>query len=334
MKTITAILCMCLFGGNGAISQETARNRGTVLSILDAQLTDETEFPSGIEQKEDEQRIEMVSMGDWSGIHQAYLSKDVRLLWQYWELSRRVAFGFGKTNDSKGRIGLPHSARESYSKDVSTYITELLTKTPGHALLLADEIDRYPLKGDVRIRNLRALSKMKTPEAIQQLARFLDDERGEPTKEQKDRYIKWAQEQSSKSDFPFVAHGQGLCYDMVGFLDFALEDDSPVLDLRKANGGFLADVIAARKRLKTWWASDASLKYRQPPAAQLAPEPVPPKIDMKEWLKAYQAKKSTAAPSSQQNAPQTTSDSPSWLLWGGGALTVVCIVWLSSQRKV
>ncbi|MBK8091355.1 MAG: hypothetical protein IPK32_05015 [Verrucomicrobiaceae bacterium] len=332
MKTITAILCMCLFGGNGAISQETARNRGTVLSILDAQLTDDTEFPSGIEQKEDEQRIVLVSKGDWSGIYQAYLSKDARLLWQYWELSRRVAFGFGKTNEAENRFGMPQPVREEYSNEVFDYVSRLLVLVPGHAKLLGDELDKHP--SYLRQANFRALERIKSPEAIQQLARFLDDTRGQLTPEEIKEVMRRTDEIRGKSDYPFIGHSQAMAFDVVPHLDLALGDDSPVIDLRKANGGFIADVTNGLKRLKAWWASDASAKYRQPAKTTVPEEPPPMKIDMKEWVKTHPPKKSAAAPSSQQNAPQTTSDSPSWLLWGGGALTVVCIVWLSSQRKV
>lgn len=308
-------------------ADEPVRHRGTKISILGFMTTQQMVFPSEIEQDEDRVKIERVGLGDWSDIHQVYAKQDLKALWQYWQWSTKISFGFSQTDGRDGKVGMPRPMREEYNKVIEAYVTRLLIQVPGHAKLLADELDKNPAY--LRQANLQALAKIKSPEAIQQIARFLDDTRGQLTPEEAERILNEARKRMDVSDYPFYGHSQALGLDVVPHLDLALGDESPLKDLRKADGGFISKVAVGHPALKAWWASPASAKYRELPKNEPPVEPPPPKIDMKQWVKEHDAR-------TENTAAKADQASTGWNGWLMGGLTVAVIVtttWLSSQRR-
>jgi hypothetical protein len=303
--------------------QSSAQDR----SILGFRMNEKFTYPTPEEQERTKRWGDLIRQGDWTPIHEAYTNRNLVLLWQMWYRVRPGSgIGFAKTDEKEGKVGMTQTTSETYAREVRLYVEKLLTQVPGHAKLLADEIDKNPAY--LRLHNLRVLESIKSPEAIQQMARFLDDTRGQLTKEQISEVL-LEREQHKGTDYPFIGHSQALAHDVVPHLDLALGDESPVKELRKENGGFISDVVKGKAGLKAWWTSPASAKYHRLLETEPPAEPSPPKIDMKQWVKEHEVKRDAASKSDQA----ASSSWNGWLVGGFSLAAVVTTIWLSSQRR-
>jgi hypothetical protein len=267
----------------------TSPSKAQDRSILGFRITGKATYPTPEESEAGERWENSLRRGDWTPIHKAYTDKDLILLWQMlYRVREGDQLGFSKTDEKAGKVGLSDEAAQAYAREVRVYVHKLLTQIPGHAKVLGDEMDRHPRA--LAPFNARELRNIGSPEAIQQLARFLDDKRGQATPEEI-ASIERMFEAARGTDEPIGRGGPvGICYRVVPELHLALGYESPVMDLRNPVQGYVPGSEKVRERLRAWWASPASAKYRNLPQGEPPVEPLPPKIDMKEWLKEFEAR--------------------------------------------
>jgi hypothetical protein len=167
------------------------------------------------------------------------------------------------------------------NKEIRTVIAAQLAAIPGHAQYAADMVESItnttydiykPVQqyGGIMPRNyafriLDSLGTLATPEAIQQIGRFLDDVRNPEMGG--DLVTGRIRPLAANSSYALRA------------LNNALGDQSPIAGKVNAvemaePGPYYAQVI------REWWASDASLPFRQPLPGVALPEIVknPPKL--------------------------------------------------------
>lgn len=187
--------------------------------------------------------IRRVKAGDLSVITEASQAKDFRLLYALLWMTR--------TN----RIEPTAEAR------LANLARQALAGIPGHAKYLADQIDSMSdIKGTSRERQhyFTLLGRVGSPEAIQQVSRFLSDERNPEA----DRNL-------VQKDTIYY-NNSVMAWHALESLVMDDLDLSPEIKDKIKNGSwaYSAQVWAATH---AWWESDKSLPYRQGPNAETKP---------------------------------------------------------------
>lgn len=195
-----------------------------------------------------------IQHGDLSPIEAAFQRRDLPALWRFFDQAVTHQYGYGRTRPEGLELkkSLTRQDIDALNLRIRAYAGQFLVQIPGHAKMLGDEIDA---SSDVpanlassaehaRIHNMLSLQWLASPEAIQQIARFLDDERNPHA------------ELSSGSTRPMSNR-----YHAIYALDQALGKKSPLEKTRSSSGILDPEQM---KELKSWWNSNASLAYRQP----------------------------------------------------------------------
>ena len=185
----------------------------------------------------------------------------------------RMLEEFGEARDF-GRLYLALSQSKravlgEYSEAVKAKTLEVLSGTPGHAQYLGDKIEEIADGASQSLyisQKLELLSIVGSPEAVQQIARFLRDPRPKVT---------WSMDQLIEGGAPAPQAVRRLAG---VYLVRALGENSPI----KPRPFYKPITLAEVEVLADWWDSDASLPWRQPKAAAVIHEPEPVKAPVKE----------------------------------------------------
>lgn len=194
--------------------------------------------------------------GDLSPVDTAFQRRDLQDLWYFFGMAASSQYGHGRTQAEEDQLKntFTESAIEAMNGKIRAHAGSLLAQIPGHAVLLGDQIEAAsnappgwdPKNEHARVHNMLALGRLGTPEAIQQMGRFLQDKRNPQA----------SLHTSSDAGVPMPNW-----FHAAYALDDALGKKSPLEGKRPASGILKDDHF---KELQQWWQSEASLAYRQP----------------------------------------------------------------------
>lgn len=207
--------------------------------------------------------------GDLSPIDAAFQRRDLPDLWYFFGMAASYQYGYGRTvaEEQELKNTFTESAMKVMNSKIRAHAGSLLAQIPGHAAYLGDPIEAAsaappgadPKNEHLRLHNMLALGRLGSPEAIQQIGRFLEDKRNPR-----------APLHTSADAAPPMPNWFNAAYAM----DEALGKRSP-LEGKRPNSGILQD--AHFKELQGWWRSEAGLSFRQPlPGLPLSSAPAPP----------------------------------------------------------
>lgn len=228
-----------------------------LLWSMSAQATDFGMFMRSEENTAFDIMRQTVRNGDLSPIATLVQQRDLFQLWGLW-------------NETRSRPEA-HAAIET-----------ALTNIPGHAQYLADIVEKLTMEGDMypdafkpykgeidpwaRFYFLQMLGELASPEAIQQLGRFLYDERNPGIRSHP---LGMGEQRSYNKSSAVMAFNNALkemspLYGKVGKAQYNHTDQYPYY----------------KQQLLEWWASDSSLPFRQKLPGVDLPEIVrqPPKL--------------------------------------------------------
>jgi len=270
------------------------------MSVCLVVLTEGSASGSDLDPQRDSRRWEAdgrLQRGDLSPIDVAFQKHDLRELWYFYDKASAQQYA-GRTQSEASELQktLTEKDFEVLNARIKAHAGELLAQIPGHAKLLGDEIETasnapasYGSRSEqIRIHNFFSLERLASPEAIQQIGRFLDDERN-PNEE-------LGSAGGSTGPMP-------NSFNAVYALDHALGKNSPFQGKRLEGGMLEPEQMRA---LKAWWRSDASLSYRQPLPGAALPE-----------YRHYDYKRTTPA----KGGPSSENEGESFTIW----LWVACL---------
>jgi hypothetical protein len=242
--------------------------------------------------------------GDLSPVHKAYERRDLDMLWCLYDQATRISdFNPPAYADGAERV-TNETQRRALDRIIKDYAGRLLTQIPGHAVFLGNRIEF--LSGAVRPRSIKKnvgpkeiyfnrLMALRSTECIQQIARFIDDPRGEVPPDdplwssEKDKaeillqgsfatYYSFPQKNSWRA-----IHALKQALAEVIPLDYLLSNDKDQERIRTGRGKRnVADYPDGRRAVSEWWLSAASKSYREPISLKEPPiEPPPIQIDVK-----------------------------------------------------
>lgn len=245
---------------------------------------------------------EVLQTGDLSPIHAAYEKGDLGALWQYYLHAHLGRYAELTYVPDPGPWLTGHYTPDRTCElnwRIEEYAARLLAQSPGHAKHLGDQIDKLVAASDgahdARAWHemgqlLKALKDLATPECVQQLGRFLWDERGVLTDEEarrefdaepghatldEGRYLPPAQ--SGAGEAPLSAVSMRAALPLAQLFDEPFFSLLPYPESIHKNESRL-DLA---RNIRRWWRSAAAARFRQ--VSHEGPRPaeaVPAKIDV------------------------------------------------------
>lgn len=265
------------------------------------------------DQESDDQRA--IIRGDLSGIQKAYDNQNIKKLWWYYGGAFNRQFGMWPTQgEENAHKALSREMRVQLNSRVQDAAAKLLVLLPGHAKYLGDKIDAAsndPHSNAARIVWMQMLSSLGSTEAIQQIGRFLFDDRN-PEFE----VMAPQTDVMPPPDNQFVAITQ---------MYRALKNES----LAKKNARPALGVNY--EPLLDWWRSDASLSYRQQLPGVELPEIVRHPPSAKEVESRHRASKARLEAVSPEAGGQPL---PLWVNVVAILSVASLAVWLAAHKRV
>lgn len=248
-----------------------------------------------------------LARGNLAPVETAIQRQDLRSLWYYYRRALEERYWPA----GSGGNGLM-SNQKTLNAAVAERAASGLRQIPGHALFLADEVEAlsqrpFPPYAAVEVRQVfHVLGALGSPEAIQQIARFLDDQR--------DFYAA-----APPSDVPlmcgFVTPAYPTSVHAANALHQALGEKSPLFGKVSPRTPLLGDGVAEMQR---WWHSWQARSCRQQLPGVPLPEwrTIPGRFPLPPW---YQ---------------RLSSDMVTTLMWSAMALAFAGLVWWSRSLRM
>ncbi|MBL9133643.1 MAG: hypothetical protein JNG86_20705 [Verrucomicrobiaceae bacterium] len=288
-----------------------------------------------------EQRLEWerggrLQRGDAGVVEEYYREKNLRMLWSIFLKADAGEYGLGRTSKETAELQSLAEKRSAMNAEIRERSREALESIPGHAKAFGDEVDALAnVTGSQevveRAQNRRhilihSLGDLGSPECIQQIGRFLLDERS-PIPDGWKPY-------TGTMVFAPIWGPSAPSNVAVFAMDSALGENSPWKPYRQGAGGFVNVTFELKKYLQDWWRSEESAKYRvRLPGVEPPPDPPPLEGPLV---------RPTYTPVPAPNPPQAPSgvEEESSVLWkemlvlGVSLLAVLMLVtWLASRRR-
>ncbi len=258
---------------------------------------------------EDEGRL---NMGDFSPLKEAYEKSDLSRLWTNFGLAANRQFYGGRTDAERKKAGLTKDQIIKLNQEIKDKAFEFLSRIPGHAKYLGDRIEaasNISENKNARIRGLKGLAELGTPEAIQQIGRFMFDDRCP------EYNPAWSYEGSLRP--------HPNAWVAAAALNKALKDKSP----SRSFGYFGPEAYAA---IQAWWRSDASLPYRQ----QLPGVELPENVRNPPTAALIEARQKALDAKLRAISPEAGGEPLPWYIT---VLGLICVggltVWLGLHRR-
>lgn len=245
--------------------------------------------------------------GNLAPVETAIQRQDLHSLWYYYRRALEARYGPAGSSGN-GSLGSPKTLNTAIAERAASGLRQI----PGHALFLADEVEAlsqrpFPPYAEMEVRQVfHVLGALGSPEAIQQIARFLDDQR--------DFYFKLP-----RSDFPmmceFVTPAYPTSVHAADALHRALGEKSPLFGKVQPGTFMLGDRAAEMLR---WWHSWQARSYRKQLPGVPLPEwrAIPGRFPLPPWY--------------QRLSPDTWST----LMWPGMVLAFAGLVWWSRSLRM
>ncbi|MBL9133641.1 MAG: hypothetical protein JNG86_20695 [Verrucomicrobiaceae bacterium] len=316
------------------ITQQAFMNWRTAIIIscliVHAQAQDDGRTP---QQRLEWERRGRLERGDITVVDEYHRENNLRKVWSIFGNAYWNSYGHGRTTQEREELKMTEEQRVALNQPIRERARAILESIPGHAKSLGDEIDRLGnITGsqDVveRAQNNRGelfslLASLGSPESIQQIGRFmLDDRRPLPEGWKPPPVVVYSPPWTPAS-----------LSDMAMEIDRALGDASPLKRLKDLPS--IGRFGIQKKYMQDWWRSEESAKYRVP-LPGVEPPPDPPPLEGPLVRPAY-----TPVPSSSPPAAPPAMEEESGVLWkemlvlGSTLLAVLLLVtWLAAHKRV
>ncbi len=253
----------------------------------------------------------LIDRGDLSPIKAAYEDRDLQMLWHFFGMGVNWQYVGGSTTAEIEKAALTQLQIRQLNRKVELEAAKYLALIPGHAKRLGDRIEiasNTLSPKNERIRFLARLGQLGTPEAIQQIGRFMDD----------DRNPEVPPNAIQPSDYDLPAPNYSYA---TAAMHEALKDNSPVK--LGPSGYFMGDNY---ETIQAWWRSDSSLPYRQ----QLPGVELPENVRHPPSAAEVAAKRKAANDALNAEPPQPL---PGYVFVLGLACVAGLTIWLKHHRR-
>ncbi|MBL9132009.1 MAG: hypothetical protein JNG86_12460 [Verrucomicrobiaceae bacterium] len=252
----------------------------------------------------------------------AFDQRDLPELWNMFEKAFKHGFGYervvGNPMVSRKRV-LTEAEHEKLNDDIVSFVAQTMGKIPGHAKYQGDLVEAdstNPDRSGWRVLRLRMLGRLGTPEAVQQIGRFMFDTRNPGV----------------DSLLPSGDYTPPLSNSAYAYFELAhaLRDKSPVrMDLGPLK---YEDKMKAYDTMVAWWRSEASLPWRQPLPGVELPEIVrhpPSEAELKRQEEEEQERQRRL----MEAAGAGGEPLPVWVNVAGAAAALLLAVWLAAHKR-
>ncbi len=255
-----------------------------------------------------------LNKGDTSPLQDAFEKTDLARLWSIFGLASHRQFHGGRTDEELKKAGLTREQILKLNQDIRAKATEYLSLIPGHAKYLGDKVETasdVPNNSSDREAYLELLGLLGSKEAIQQIGRFMFDER-RPEHNPQIQY----------TDYQPPPPNKVLA---IWAMRWALKDKAPV---SVDKSGIFSNT--EMYKIEDWWRSDASLPYRQ----QLPGVELPVNVRQPPSAADVLARNKTALAKRHAISPEAGGEPLPWYVI---VLGLICVggltVWLALQRR-